>query len=367
MIPEFASLTLAQRWEAAKAAVEQTISSVLTRGLAEVTKDAGLPAASCDHIRRCLDYTVPGGKMFRAVFSVFTFGHLANPEAASAAPRPALTDAAELGIAIEVLQACLLVADDVMDNADLRRGKPCWYQLPGNGTAAINDAFLLESVVFSLLAKLEERFQGTMAAVNGPRPLTSLFHDVVRRTELGQLLDITALQGGLTLESKVDPGLVRSIALNKTSQYTFWLPVAAGALLAGEDLTTECTTRVHALLDDMGVFFQLQDDFLDMYAPPEVLGKIGRDVQEGKASWPLAEAWQRASETQRAVLARCIGQEAAATEDVRAVYDAVGIPALYEEVGARTASALATAIAGLPAVWQPVMQRGFDTIAKRSF
>ncbi len=49
------------------------------------------------------------------------------------------------------LQAFFLVADDIMDGSETRRGKPCWYKK--NGMMAINDSFILESSLFRLLKK----------------------------------------------------------------------------------------------------------------------------------------------------------------------------------------------------------------------
>ena len=58
-----------------------------------------------------------------------------------------------LGWCIEWLQACFLVADDVMDASVTRRGQPCWYKLDGVAMIAVNDAFLLRSALFVFLKK----------------------------------------------------------------------------------------------------------------------------------------------------------------------------------------------------------------------
>ncbi len=49
------------------------------------------------------------------------------------------------------LQACFLVADDLMDASVTRRGQPCWYKVEGISTIAVNDAFLLRSALFVFL------------------------------------------------------------------------------------------------------------------------------------------------------------------------------------------------------------------------
>lgn len=72
-------------------------------------------------------------------------------------------NAAALGWMVELLQAMMLVLDDIMDASRTRRGKQCWYLLSGVGMAAVNDATMLESAIYMLLKK---RFKNHPAYVS---------------------------------------------------------------------------------------------------------------------------------------------------------------------------------------------------------
>ena len=88
------------------------------------------------------------------------------------------------------------------------------------------------------------------------------------------------------------------IAAYKTAYYSFYLPVACGLTVAG--VTDESAFKVaEEILVPMGQYFQVQDDYLDCYADPEVLGKIGTDIQDNKCSWLVCQALGRCTPEQK--------------------------------------------------------------------
>ncbi|KAM9294622.1 farnesyl pyrophosphate synthase [Gastrophryne carolinensis] len=101
-------------------------------------------------LQKVLEYNTPGGKCNRGMTVLAAFRELVGPELQKDGN---VQRALVVGWCVELLQAFLLVADDIMDSSVTRRGQPCWYKQAGIGLDAINDAFLLEATIYRLLRK----------------------------------------------------------------------------------------------------------------------------------------------------------------------------------------------------------------------
>lgn len=209
--------------------------------------------------------------------------------------------AATLGWLTELLQAFFLVSDDIMDSSITRRGKPCWYRHEGVGMVAINDAFMLESAIYTLLKKY---FRSHPAYID----FVELFHDVTYQTELGQLCDLlTAPEDKVNLDN-FSMDKYRFIVIYKTAYYSFYLPVAL-ALHQLNIGTPQNLKTAEDILIPMGEYFQIQDDYLDNFGLPEHIGKIGTDIMDNKCSWLVNQALQIATPEQRKILEENYGRK----------------------------------------------------------
>ncbi|KAI0381624.1 ERG20 farnesyl diphosphate synthase [Hypomontagnella monticulosa] len=229
-----------------------------------------LPIEVWQWFEKSLNYNTLGGKCNRGLSVVDTtqllFGRDLTPGE--------YFDAAALGWMIELLQAMMLVLDDIMDSSKTRRNQPCWYLVPDVGMVAVNDAPALGSAIYILLKKY---FKGHPAYVD----MFELFQEVSFQIELGQTLDmLVAPQDRVELD-KVNLDKYTSIVTFKTAYYSFYLPVAI-ALLYTDKASPQNLTQARGILIPMGQYFQVQDDYLDVYADPSVFGKIGTDIQDNK-------------------------------------------------------------------------------------
>jgi len=211
-----------------------------------------------------------------------------------------------------------------MDSSITRRGEPCWYRQPEVGMIAINDAFMLESSIFLILKK---HFRSHPAYVD----LIELFHEVTFQTELGQACDLlTAPEDHVDLDN-FSMDKYTFIVIYKTAYYSFYLPVALALHYAGL-ASAKNLKQAEDILIPMGEYFQIQDDFLDNFADPGVLGKIGTDIQDNKCSWLVNQALQRCTPEQRKVLEANYGRKDSEKEArVKELFEELKLESVYRE------------------------------------
>jgi farnesyl diphosphate synthase len=163
--------------------------NVLVKDVKDDIAQFRLPPQGVKWIEEMLPYTTVGGKMNRGL-TVFSALKSILKDNVSQTQK---TQAQVLGWSVELLQAFFLVADDMMDSSITRRGQPCWYRKSDVGMVAINDSFILESIIYRLIKKY---FRSESYYVD----VLDLFHEVTYQTELGQLMDlITAPEGDVDL------------------------------------------------------------------------------------------------------------------------------------------------------------------------
>ncbi|KAK1583463.1 hypothetical protein Q3G72_024019 [Acer saccharum] len=305
-----------------------------------------------------VDYNVPGGKLNRGISVIDSYKLLFGGKELS---DEEFFLASALGWCIEWLQAYLLVLDDIEDNSHLRRGRPCWFRLPQIGMAAVNDGIVLRNHIYRIL---KNHFRGKPYYVD----LLDLFNEVEFQTISGQMIDlITTLDGeeGEKDLSKYSLPLHRRIVQFKTSYYSFYLPVACALLMAGENL--ENHIDVKNILVDMGIYYQVQDDYLDSFGDPEVVGKVGTDIEDFKCSWLVVKALQCCNDEQKKLLYENYGKaDQACVAKVKELYNTLDLQALFTQYESESHEKLIKSIEAHPSkAVQAVLKSFLAKIYKR--
>ncbi|KNA16266.1 hypothetical protein SOVF_090530 [Spinacia oleracea] len=318
------------------------------------------PAFEYDHVSRqwlhqMLDYNVPAGKMNRGL-SVIESYRLLND--GKQIPEDAIFRAFVLGWCIQWLVGCVLVLDDILDSSHTRRGQPCWFRLPKVGMIAVNDGILLWNHIHRILRK-HFRDQPYYA------DLLDLFNEVEFQTACGEMIDlITTLEGEKDL-LKYTPTLHRRISQYKTAYGTFYLPFACALLMLGEKLNDY--DDVKDILLEMGIYFQVQDDYLDCFGDPEKSGKIGSDIEDFKCSWLVVKALEVSNEEQKKLLLDNYGKaDPANVGAVKSLYEDLNLQGIFVEYEIDVYEKLTISIEALPGkAVQAVLKSYMSKIFKR--
>jgi farnesyl diphosphate synthase len=177
---------------------------------------------------------------------------------------------------------------------------------------------------------------------------------------MGQLVDlITAPEDSVDL-AKFSLDRHKTIVVYKTAIYSFYLPVALALLVCGfpVEKNIESDPDYYKLASDillpLGEYFQIQDDYLDYSAEPELLGKIGTDIMDNKCSWCINTALKYANPTQRTILDANYGRKDADAEArVKEVFHQLRLDKHYEEYEAQAYNRINALIDAVPEVTSP--------------
>lgn len=220
--------------------------------------------------------------------------------------------------ALETYHNYTLLHDDLMDNADLRRGHETVHKRWNANTAILSGDSMLV-LAFQQMAQCPE---------DKLKAVLDLFTETALEIGEGQQYD-------MDFERRMDvreDEYIEMIRL-KTS-VLLACALKMGALLA--DASAEDANLLYKFGEQIGLAFQLQDDFLDVYGDTKVFGKaIGGDIVSNKKTFMLINAFLRANEQQRAELHRWVeATEFDEQEKIAAVtrlYNEIGIDKLAQE------------------------------------
>ncbi|MGH3613507.1 MAG: polyprenyl synthetase family protein [Pseudonocardia sp.] len=306
---------------------------------------AALDPAFAEATGALSDFVLGSGKRIRPTFAWWGWrGAGGDPHGAEAA---AVLWAVS---ALELIQACALIHDDLIDASTTRRGRPAlhvqfahrhcdgaWHGRP--------DRFGAAAAI--LLGDLALAWADDMLRAAGLPPAAATRAGAVweaMRTEMlgGQYLDVLHQSMG---DASVRAAL--QVSRFKTAAYTVERPLHLGAALA--DATPELIACYRRFGADIGVAFQLRDDLLGMFGDPAVTGKpAGDDLREGKRTLLLAVAVQRADQGGHlgalAALDAAVGDPDLGDDDVDRVRTLLcelgAVTAVEQRIGALTGSAL---------------------------
>lgn len=219
--------------------------------------------------------------------------------------------------AIEIYHNYTLLHDDLMDRADMRRGKATVHKVWNDNTAILSgDAMLV--LAYQHMAQCPSSYL---------KEVMDLFSLTALEICEGQQMDMDFEQ-----RNDVDEEEYLEMIRLKTA-VLLAASLKIGAILGGA--SREDANGLYDFGMQIGVAFQLQDDLLDVYGDPEVFGKkIGGDILCNKKTYMLIKALERANKEQLTLLNGWITAEAYHPEEkiasVTDLYNQIGVKAVCE-------------------------------------
>lgn len=298
------------------------------------------------------DFTLLGGKRVRPMFAWAGIraglegggGSLSFPcDDANSAPQALLSAVS----AMELIQACALIHDDIIDRSDTRRGNPTTHrrfetQHRAEAWAGTSEHYGTSQAILTgdlALAWADDMFQysgvSAQALLNARGPWRAMRTEVIG----GQILDVNVESTG---SESVEDSL--TVIKYKTASYTVARPLHIGAALVGASDTTVDTLR--SIGQDIGEAFQLRDDQLGVFGDPEVTGKpSGDDLRTGKRTALINLALRDGNRVGVEKLREGLGtaSEEAEVDELRDIIIQTGAAATIEEwIAERSERAIAT-------------------------
>ena len=229
-----------------------------------------------------------------------------------------IADVLPAAVGIEIFHNFTLLHDDVMDKADIRRGRPTVHKA-WNENVAILSGDAMQIISYQMIGKTPS---GVL------KPVFDLFSATALQICEGQQYDMDFEErDDVTEDEYIDMIRLKTAVLLGCALKT-------GAYVA--NAPAETADALYRFGENLGLAFQLQDDYLDVYGEPSKFGKkIGGDILNNKKTYMLISAMRLANPEQLAELNRLLNSADVAPDDkiagVTALYSALGIDRLAME------------------------------------
>jgi geranylgeranyl diphosphate synthase type II len=200
-------------------------------------------------------------------------------------------DTWEAAMAIELFHNFTLIHDDIMDKAALRRGKPTVHEKFGDSTALLAGDVLLV-IAYDHLNRMNNTHL---------KKIIQLFNKTAREVCDGQQLD-------MEFENRDDVSMSEYLhMIEMKTSVLLASSLKMGAILGGASVGNQ--QHLYEFGKNLGIAFQIQDDYLDAFGDPQKFGKeSGGDIKSNKKTFLLIHALESASASHQKALRKLMAE-----------------------------------------------------------
>lgn len=186
-------------------------------------------------------------------------------------------DAYHIAAAIELFHNFSLVHDDIMDKAPLRRGKPTVHSVHGEPTALLGGDVMMV-VAYDYINKINSKYI---------KDVLRLFNKTAKEVCEGQQLDMDfETADTVSMDNYIE-------MIEKKTSVLLAASIRLGAIVGGASINNQ--DHLYEFGRNLGIAFQIQDDYLDAFGDPEKFGKqVGGDIKSNKKTFLMIHAFETA-------------------------------------------------------------------------
>ena len=229
----------------------------------------------------------------------------------------------DLAAAIEIFQTAILIHDDIIDEAEKRRGmQTINSKYPGH--IGISKAICIGDLGFFISYRI---INNANISNELKEEIVKVYSKTLHNTVNGEIVDVELPLKDLNYHKEMDEKIIYDIYVNKTAWYTIIGPVLIGAASANASL--EDKEKLIKMGTYLGIAFQIKDDLLGLYSNVNDMGKTLNDIKEGKQTIIYKYAIDNANADELKIIKKYYGNPLVTKKESNI------ITKLFEKLGAR--------------------------------
>lgn len=232
-------------------------------------------------------------------------------------------DYVDLAAALEIFQTAILIHDDIIDEADKRRGMDT-INAKYKGHIGISKAICIGDLGFFISYRI---INNANISKELKDEIIKVYSKTLHNTVNGEIVDVELPLKDINYHKFMSDKIIYDIYVNKTAWYTIIGPVLIGAASAG---ASECDKqKLIEMGTNLGIAFQIKDDLLGLYSNAFDMGKTLNDIKEGKQTIIYKYAIDHASPDDLKIIEKYYGNTNVTNKENKIITE------LFERLGAK--------------------------------
>ena len=238
-------------------------------------------------------------------------------------------DYTSLAAALEIFQTAILIHDDIIDEADKRRGMET-INSKYKGHIGISKAICIGDLGFFISYRIISNLNLSKEL---KEEISKVYSKTLHNTVNGEIIDVELPLKDTNYHKNMSDKIIYDIYVNKTAWYTIIGPILIGA--ASANVSCEDKKKLIEIGTNLGIAFQIKDDLLGLYSSYNDMGKTLNDIKEGKQTIIYKYALDRANKEELETIEKYYGNanvDANGNKIITELFDKLGAKEIAEKL-----------------------------------